>query len=168
MEAAPTMEEIPTIINGTSNGTNGHAAVEPEPVTDVTAGEDPKTYDDLFPSLPAGKPTGGSGGGNPLGKWNRKPKVASTTVTQVFVIPMEAAPVAGNTVESERKVVIKNADMSEEMQRVHKLGDRKVKDAVVEATKAQEKYNIERDTVNAVTKPPRALRPLRNRRLNYE
>ena len=89
MEAAPTMEETPTTINGTSNGTNGHAAVEPEPVKDVTAGEDPKTYDDLFPSLPAGKPTGGSGGGNPLGEWNRKPKVASTTVTQVFVIPME-------------------------------------------------------------------------------
>lgn len=49
----------------------------------------PKTYDDLFPSLPSSaQPQPGSGKA-PIGTWNRKPMFAPTTVTQVFHIPSE-------------------------------------------------------------------------------
>ena len=55
------------------------------------ANEPPATYDDLFPSLPSAAPArGGRGGapgssGPPIGDWNRKPMLMSSTVTTVII-----------------------------------------------------------------------------------
>eukprot|EP00095_Tigriopus_kingsejongensis_P007750 snap_masked-scaffold815_size93432-processed-gene-0.6 protein:Tk07750 transcript:snap_masked-scaffold815_size93432-processed-gene-0.6-mRNA-1 annotation:"Vigilin" len=99
-QSAPTMvaevvEPSPPITNGAP--TNGHedsvveptavVAGEPSPVTQASQ-LPAKSYDDLFPSLPAAAPEAVAGS-NPIGEWNRKPKLASSTVTQVFRIPME-------------------------------------------------------------------------------
>lgn len=88
-EADPQAPLTP-IVNG---GTNGHeealeTPVEPASSSADTTNQAPKSYDDLFPSLPAAAPVT-SAGSNPIGEWNRKPKLASSTVTQVFRIPVE-------------------------------------------------------------------------------
>jgi hypothetical protein len=60
--------------------------------TSTTQNQEPATYDDLFPSLPAGRGNsgpGGASGSTPIGEWNRKPMLLSTSVTQVFHIPVE-------------------------------------------------------------------------------
>jgi hypothetical protein len=49
----------------------------------------PATYDDLFPSLPLSAPGANTSKANPIGEWNRKPMLLSSTVTQVFHIPTE-------------------------------------------------------------------------------
>ena len=47
------------------------------------AGEDgSKNYEDLFPSLPASAAPA-AGQGNPIGAWNGRPKLQSSTITQV-------------------------------------------------------------------------------------
>lgn len=52
--------------------------------------QQPQTYDDLFPSLPTAPKGNASGAGsNPIGDWNKKPMLMSSTVTQVFHIPLE-------------------------------------------------------------------------------
>jgi len=62
---------------------------------DAVSNDQPQTYDDLFPSLPMAAPRrGGQGGpsgssGPPIGDWNKKPMLMSSTVTQVFHIPVE-------------------------------------------------------------------------------
>lgn len=48
----------------------------------------PKTYDDLFPSLPMSAGKGHPGPGNPIGEWNRKPILQSSVITQILSIPM--------------------------------------------------------------------------------
>ena len=51
------------------------AAAEPAPA---------KSYDDLFPSLPVSAKGPATGGPSSIGnQWNRKPVLASSTVTQV-------------------------------------------------------------------------------------
>ena len=86
---------------------NGDTDATPECAADVpatTAGEDApaadataateqqpaKSYDDLFPSLPTSgrNPAAGGGGPAPIGggQWNRKPVLASSTVTQVSLL----------------------------------------------------------------------------------
>jgi len=55
----------------------------------VSNSEQPQTYDDLFPSLPTAAPAQ-SGGPNSAGSaWSKKPMLMSSTVTQVFHIPVE-------------------------------------------------------------------------------
>ncbi len=91
------------MVNG-SSGNNDAAAPTLEqqqqlPEVDAAAAEtsepkdSTKSYDDLFPSLPvsAAPPAKAPGSsGAPIGEWNRKPIMfASSTVTQVFRIPME-------------------------------------------------------------------------------
>jgi hypothetical protein len=75
---------------------NGEAAAAVAPAPDAVApqpipGAPVKSYDDLFPSLPLSAPGGTSAGNAPIGggQWNKKPMLASTTVTQVFRIPVE-------------------------------------------------------------------------------
>jgi len=67
----------------------------------VTTTQEPQdqTYDDLFPSLPtSAPPRGGRGGANsgsggasalPIGEWKKKPMLMSSSITQVFHIPVE-------------------------------------------------------------------------------
>ncbi len=64
---------------------NGDANVEAVAAAPVEQ-EQPKTYDDLFPSLPASAPLApaGSGSAAPIGEWNRKP-IFQSTVTQVWL-----------------------------------------------------------------------------------
>ena len=58
---------------------------------DAVSNDQPQTYDDLFPSLPMAAPRrGGQGGpsgssGPPIGDWNKKPMLMSSTVTQVCI-----------------------------------------------------------------------------------
>ena len=84
-ESASDIVETPTTttdaVNDNTTATNAA----------TTTTEQPATYDDLFPSLPASALGGAerSGGGPPIGDWHKKPKVLSTTVTQVFHIPVE-------------------------------------------------------------------------------
>ena len=52
----------------------------------VNNADQPATYDDLFPSLPMGKNPGPTP--LPIGDWNKKPMLMSSTVTQVFHIPV--------------------------------------------------------------------------------
>jgi len=62
-----------------------------EETTTVTTSAEVPTYDQQFPSLGGG--LGGSGQEtnqpNPFGRWNTKPRVQSSTITQVFHIPAE-------------------------------------------------------------------------------
>jgi len=62
-----------------------------EETTTVTNSAEVPTYDQQFPSLGGG--LGGSGQEtnqpNPFGRWNTKPRVQSSTITQVFHIPAE-------------------------------------------------------------------------------
>jgi len=97
MDSTLTQQQQP--VNGNAvleDGANGNA-IEPTASNNeesVSSGA-PKSYDDLFPSLPASAtPAGGPGGRTgsgaaPIGEWHRKPMLASSTVTQVFRIPME-------------------------------------------------------------------------------
>jgi hypothetical protein len=76
----------PTMVNG-----NGAAEVAGQPEVDEVAqpeasgsNEAPKSYDDLFPSLPVSAQPSSAGAGAP-GAWGAKrPVFASSTVTQVF------------------------------------------------------------------------------------
>lgn len=70
-EADPT-----TVVNG-----------EQEPAVVAEAVQVP-TYDQQFPSL-GGGPTPENQQANPIGRWNTKPTLRSSTVTQVFHIPAE-------------------------------------------------------------------------------
>jgi len=67
-----------------------NANITEETTTINTSAEVP-TYDQQFPSLGGG--LGGSGPEtnqpNPFGRWNTKPRVQSSTITQVFHIPAE-------------------------------------------------------------------------------
>ena len=82
-------------VNGTSNAEDVTATPTDEmnePSTSTSATAPPCTYDDLFPSLPAAAPPTAAlkaPGGGPIGDWNKKPMLSSSTVTQVFHIPME-------------------------------------------------------------------------------
>ena len=86
-------------VNGTSNAadiaiaTSGDEMMEPSTsANSAAAATTPATYDDLFPSLPVAAPPTASAkvsGGGPIGDWNKKPMLSSSTVTQVFHIPME-------------------------------------------------------------------------------
>lgn len=62
-----------------------------EETTTVTPSAEVPTYDQQFPSLGGG--LGGAGpetnAPNPFGRWNTKPRVQSSTITQVFHIPAE-------------------------------------------------------------------------------
>jgi len=49
--------------------------------------EQPETYDDLFPSLPTAAPA--QSGAPAQSAWSKKPMLMSSTVTQVFHIPVE-------------------------------------------------------------------------------
>jgi len=51
--------------------------------------EQPQTYDDLFPSLPTAAPTGSGSSSSAGSAWSKKPMLMSSTVTQVFHIPVE-------------------------------------------------------------------------------
>ncbi len=82
-------------VNGTSNADDVTATPTDEmnePSTSTSTTAPPCTYDDLFPSLPAAAPPTAAlkaPGGGPSGDWNKKPMLSSSTVTQVFHIPME-------------------------------------------------------------------------------
>ena len=84
-------EAVPA--SGSSNTTNSAAAAE----VDVSNNQaQPTTYDDLFPSLPTSrKGPGAKNAGNPIGEWNKKPILQSSTVTQVMTIPMAERRAAG-------------------------------------------------------------------------
>jgi len=65
--------------------------VEPAPMAEAApAAPAPAvpTYDQQFPSL-GGGPTPENKSANPIGRWNTKPTLRSSTVTQVFHIPAE-------------------------------------------------------------------------------
>jgi len=87
-EAAAPVAEIPAAAQEAIENSNVEGAPD-------AANEPPATYDDLFPSLPSAAPArGGRGGapgssGPPIGDWNRKPMLMSSTVTTVFHIPVE-------------------------------------------------------------------------------
>jgi len=73
-------------VNGDANNDDAAAPVQHHQVEDVDI---VPTYDQQFPSL-----GGGSGGpvantAPPIGRWNKKPPLQSTTITQVFHIPPE-------------------------------------------------------------------------------
>jgi hypothetical protein len=84
-------------VNGTSTAADlatSDEMMEPSTSATTTAASTvtPCTYDDLFPSLPVAAPPTASAkvsGGGPIGDWNKKPMLSSSTVTQVFHIPME-------------------------------------------------------------------------------
>jgi len=66
------------------------------PATDPTINgadietENIPTYDQQFPSLGGGAaPLPASNSANPIGRWNKKPPLQSSTITQVFHIPAE-------------------------------------------------------------------------------
>lgn len=70
---------------------------EAEPTTQLNGEQEPQveaeapqvpTYDQQFPSL-GGGPTPENNQANPIGRWNTKPTLRSSTVTQVFHIPAE-------------------------------------------------------------------------------
>ena len=63
---------------------NANAAAEPPAAQEepAAAAKPAKSYDDLFPSLPASAPAANAGSA-PIGEWNRKPMFASSTITQV-------------------------------------------------------------------------------------
>ncbi len=116
--ASPPPTGVDGLVNGGGNNNNGsaaagenvdhgdaHAVPAPEQQQQQQEQEEPpaKSYDDLFPSLPASAPSAsGAPGAAPIGEWNRKPIMfASSTVTQVFRIPVEerkgaAAPSSAN------------------------------------------------------------------------
>ena len=73
-------------MNGDIDATPECAADVPADVTATTAPAvtETKSYDDLFPSLPTSAPGPAAGGPASIGgQWNRKPVLASSTVTQV-------------------------------------------------------------------------------------
>ena len=73
-------------MNGDIDATPECAADVPADVTATTAPAvtETKSYDDLFPSLPTSAPGPATGGPASIGgQWNRKPVLASSTVTQV-------------------------------------------------------------------------------------
>lgn len=78
-EPMATSEEVAVNGNGAAD-----AAQEVQPSEEAPV----KSYDDLFPSLPQSAP-GQPGQGKAMGEWGKKPVLASTTVTQVFNIPVE-------------------------------------------------------------------------------
>merc|ERR1712223_1149529 len=85
----PATQQANQDINGlTTDMENTNIAEEN---TTVTASAEVPTYDQQFPSLGGG--LGGSGQEtnqpNPFGRWNTKPRVQSSTITQVFHIPAE-------------------------------------------------------------------------------
>ena len=57
---------------------------QPQASTSQQQQDQPQTYDDLFPSLPMGR-SGATNApkANPIGEWNKKPMILSSTVTQV-------------------------------------------------------------------------------------
>merc|ERR1711962_257384 len=70
------------------------AAPAPDPTTINGADmetENIPTYDQQFPSLGGGAaaPLPASNSANPIGRWNKKPPLQSSTITQVFHIPAE-------------------------------------------------------------------------------
>ena len=75
-------------MNGNGNDENSSSSSPvPPPVQEdnnATNG-DVNNYDDLFPSLPSGAAVAAPSA-NPIGEWNRKPKLVSSTVTQVKLI----------------------------------------------------------------------------------
>lgn len=87
------------MVNG--NGGGADAGVE-----DAAGHEDaPKTYDDLFPSLPASaQPVSGAS----AGVWNKKPKFVSSTVTQMFRIPFEERKSGGSFGGDDSYKILKN------------------------------------------------------------
>merc|ERR1712079_566491 len=85
----PATQQANQDINGlTTDMENTNIAEEN---TTVTASAEVPTYDQQFPSLGGG--LGGSGQEtnqpNPFGRWNTKPRVQASTITQVFHIPAE-------------------------------------------------------------------------------
>ena len=88
---APTLtnqnNNVSTEANGITNTMDPqNSAIESvEPSTSQE--QQPQTYDDLFPSLPTA-PRGGPNAApksNPIGEWNKKPMILSSTVTQVML-----------------------------------------------------------------------------------
>ena len=77
--------------NGTGTGDDLSSSSSPIPPASSSSGAnadnhngDVNNYDDLFPSLPSGASTA-TPSANPIGEWNRKPKLVSSTVTQVCI-----------------------------------------------------------------------------------
>ena len=73
-------------LNGTSNETNEEML---EPSSSAATAGVPATYDDLFPSLPTATQVAAAAKSGPIGDWNKKPVLTSSSVTQVFHIPVE-------------------------------------------------------------------------------
>jgi len=88
-DPTPSTQQVNQDINGlTTEMENTNITEE---TTTVTTSAEVPTYDQQFPSLGGG--LGGSGQEtnqpNPFGRWNTKPRVQSSTITQVFHIPAE-------------------------------------------------------------------------------
>ena len=81
----PSTEQADQDINGLT--TDMETTTIAEETTTVTPSAEVPTYDQQFPSLGGG--LGGSGPEaaqpNPFGRWNTKPRVQSSTITQVSV-----------------------------------------------------------------------------------
>eukprot|EP00096_Caligus_rogercresseyi_P014501 TRINITY_DN700_c0_g1_i6.p1 TRINITY_DN700_c0_g1~~TRINITY_DN700_c0_g1_i6.p1 ORF type:complete len:1348 (+),score=556.54 TRINITY_DN700_c0_g1_i6:85-4128(+) len=93
-------EDLSNVLSVSAPVTNGGSSIndigdapaadesDPDLISTAKAAQDTNTYDDLFPSLvPSGPP--GAPGANPIGEWNKKPKLPSSFVTQVFRVPTE-------------------------------------------------------------------------------
>ena len=79
-------------LNGSSTAADiSDEMMEPSTSTATPAAPSgPATYDDLFPSLPmVTQAASAAKSSGPIGDWNKKPILTSSTVTQVFHIPME-------------------------------------------------------------------------------
>merc|ERR1719192_2506378 len=86
VDALETVNNAEPPANDSSTSSNAADAVTATPRANP---EPPQTYDDLFPSLPSAAPAGNGTGGGAGNAWSKKPMLMSSTVTQVFHIPVE-------------------------------------------------------------------------------
>ena len=85
-QESPDPAPLETNVNGTSEAAPADSGEAEKTVTSAPM----PTYDQSFPSL--GGPGAGADGAapaTPFGRWNAKPRVQSSTITQVFHIPAE-------------------------------------------------------------------------------
>merc|ERR1712127_1142533 len=95
-EAAPAIQDPAPAVDSTdnqaetvANPTEQPQPEKPQPEVKPSKPEQPQTYDDLFPSLPTAAPAQSGGSSSAGSAWSKKPMLTSSTVTQVFHIPVE-------------------------------------------------------------------------------
>jgi len=90
-EAAPAIQDpaVDSTDNQAETVANPTEQPQPEKPQPEVKPEQPQTYDDLFPSLPTAAPAQSGGSSSAGSAWSKKPMLTSSTVTQVFHIPVE-------------------------------------------------------------------------------